>query len=74
MAFWASPNRFNVAISRARSMLIVVGHPLVLAKERNWSHLLRRGARHVRSGCHRVCAVAGTCVALLGVMLRSTDH
>ena len=27
---WGSPQRFNVAITRARALLVAVGHPAVL--------------------------------------------
>ena len=27
---WGSPQRFNVAITRARALLVAVGHPTVL--------------------------------------------
>lgn len=30
VGFWANPKRFNVAITRAKALLVVVGHPLVL--------------------------------------------
>lgn len=30
VGFWRNPKRFNVAITRAKALLVVVGHPLVL--------------------------------------------
>lgn len=30
VGFWRNPKRFNVAITRARALLVVVGHPVVL--------------------------------------------
>ncbi|GMH88807.1 hypothetical protein TL16_g11266 [Triparma laevis f. inornata] len=36
LGFLASPKRFNVAITRARALLIVIGNPEVLATDENW--------------------------------------
>ncbi|KAL2650062.1 hypothetical protein R1flu_018190 [Riccia fluitans] len=41
IGFLGNAKRFNVAITRAQAMLVVVGHPLVLAQDENWSELLR---------------------------------
>ncbi|BBN09990.1 hypothetical protein MPTK1_5g00070 [Marchantia polymorpha subsp. ruderalis] len=41
IGFLGNAKRFNVAITRAKAMLVVVGHPLVLAQDENWSELLR---------------------------------
>jgi superfamily I DNA and/or RNA helicase len=41
IGFWQNPKRFNVAITRAKALLVVVGSPLVLAKDDNWKELLR---------------------------------
>ncbi|CAM6089205.1 unnamed protein product [Calypogeia fissa] len=41
IGFLSNAKRFNVAITRAKAMLVVVGHPLVLAQDENWSELLR---------------------------------
>ena len=30
VGFWRNPKRFNVAITRAKALLVVVGHPVVL--------------------------------------------
>ena len=30
VGFWRNPRRFNVAITRAQALLVVVGHPVVL--------------------------------------------
>ena len=30
IGFWRNPKRFNVAITRAKALLVVVGHPVVL--------------------------------------------
>ena len=36
--------RFNVAITRAKALLVVVGHPIVLMQDPNWKELLRHCA------------------------------
>lgn len=41
IGFWQNPKRFNVAITRAKALLVVVGSPLVLMKDSNWRELLR---------------------------------
>nr|XP_010917774.2 probable RNA helicase SDE3 [Elaeis guineensis] len=41
LGFLSNPRRFNVAITRARSLLIIVGNPHVVAKDRHWGKLLR---------------------------------
>lgn len=41
VGFWRNPKRFNVAITRAKALLVVVGSPRVLAADDNWRQLLR---------------------------------
>lgn len=41
LGFLASPKRFNVAITRAQALLIVVGNPRVLIRDKYWGSLLR---------------------------------
>ncbi|BDA50870.1 probable helicase MOV-10 at C-terminar half [Coccomyxa sp. Obi] len=41
VGFWRNPKRFNVAITRARALLVVVGHPVVLMEDPSWRELLR---------------------------------
>ena len=36
-----APKRFNVAITRACSLMIIVGNPAVLTKDPHWGRLLR---------------------------------
>jgi putative helicase MOV10L1 len=41
LGFLANPRRFNVAVSRAQALNIVVGHPVPLATWPHWHALLR---------------------------------
>ena len=34
VGFWRNPKRFNVAVTRAKALLVVVGHPVVLMEVR----------------------------------------
>ncbi|KAL0457179.1 UNVERIFIED_CONTAM: putative RNA helicase SDE3 [Sesamum latifolium] len=40
LGFLSNPRRFNVAITRARSLLVVIGNPHILCKDSNWNNLL----------------------------------
>jgi putative helicase MOV10L1 len=44
LGLWNNPKRFNVAITRAKALLVVVGHPAVLLEDPNWKELLRHCA------------------------------
>uniref|UniRef100_A0A0G4I657 Uncharacterized protein n=1 Tax=Chromera velia CCMP2878 TaxID=1169474 RepID=A0A0G4I657_9ALVE len=44
-AFWSNPKRFNVAVTRAKSLMVVVGHPQVLLADKNWGRVLHACAR-----------------------------
>lgn len=46
LGFLANAKRFNVAITRAQSLLIVVGNPFVLEADPNWDVLLRHCRVH----------------------------
>ncbi|KAM8988162.1 LOW QUALITY PROTEIN: helicase MOV-10 [Ara ararauna] len=41
LGFLKNPKRFNVAITRAKALLIVVGNPAVLSKDKHWQRFLR---------------------------------
>ena len=62
----SNPKRFNVAITRARALLVVVGHPTVLMLDPCWSQLVRHCAARwvvVRGGgrCYSGTAQPGVC-------------
>ncbi|GLT47611.1 hypothetical protein SLA2020_212970 [Shorea laevis] len=40
LGFLSNPKRFNVAITRARSLLIIVGNPHIVSKDPYWEKLL----------------------------------
>ena len=46
LGFLDNPKRFNVAVTRAQALLIVVGNPKVLLVDENWSALIRHCERH----------------------------
>ncbi|KAJ4786836.1 P-loop containing nucleoside triphosphate hydrolases superfamily protein [Rhynchospora pubera] len=41
LGFLSNHRRFNVAITRARSLLVIVGNPHIISKDRHWDKLLR---------------------------------
>uniref|UniRef100_A0A8C3XKH0 RNA helicase n=2 Tax=Chelydra serpentina TaxID=8475 RepID=A0A8C3XKH0_CHESE len=41
LGFIQNPKRFNVAITRAKALLIIVGNPAVLSKDPHWNTFLR---------------------------------
>ena len=41
IGFVANPKRFNVAITRAKALLIIVGNPHVLGRDKHWGSMLR---------------------------------
>ncbi|CAN6290597.1 unnamed protein product [Urochloa humidicola] len=41
LGFLSNYKRFNVAITRAKSLLIIVGNPHIITKDRHWDRLLR---------------------------------
>lgn len=40
LGFLSNPKRFNVAMTRARSLLIIVGNPHIIAKDWHWDQML----------------------------------
>ena len=56
LGFLDNPKRFNVAITRAKQLLIVVGDPHVLCLDNSWSALLRYA---VANGAYKGCELPG---------------
>ncbi|KAF6019931.1 MOV10 [Bugula neritina] len=46
IGFVGNPKRFNVAVTRAKALLIVIGNPAILRKDKNWFRLLM----HIEEG------------------------
>ncbi|KAG8370233.1 hypothetical protein BUALT_Bualt14G0095700 [Buddleja alternifolia] len=40
LGFLSNPRRFNVAVTRAKSLLVVIGNPHILCKDPHWQNLL----------------------------------
>lgn len=77
IGFLADPRRMNVALTRARYGLILLGNPRVLSRQPLWNALLSHFKEHVSCWvalCVVVClALAMRAVALL-VFLPSSAH
>ncbi|ERN01585.1 probable RNA helicase SDE3 [Amborella trichopoda] len=41
LGFLSNPRRFNVAITRAISLLIIIGNPHIVCKDKHWAKLLK---------------------------------
>ncbi|XP_038054023.1 RNA helicase Mov10l1-like [Patiria miniata] len=41
LGFLSNPKRFNVSITRAQALMIIVGNPHLLAKDKHWRALIR---------------------------------
>jgi len=72
LGFVASPKRFNVAITRAQALLIVIGNPHVLLTDPHWAALL--SYIQSRGGCcgpEKIGAVDDLSIALANVQFQS---
>ena len=58
LGFWRNPKRFNVAVTRAKALLVVAGHPAVLLEDASWRELLRQASTVCRCRC---CASVFSC-------------
>ncbi|XP_052190546.1 probable RNA helicase SDE3 [Diospyros lotus] len=54
LGFLSNPRRFNVAITRAKSLLIVIGNPHIIGKDQYWHMLLWRC---VDNGSYQGCTL-----------------
>ena len=54
LGFLVNPKRFNVAVTRAQQLLVIVGNPAILALDDSWSALLRYAVAH---GAYRGAAL-----------------
>jgi len=52
LGFLANPKRFNVAITRAKSLLIIIGNPHILSQDTDWRTLLDFS---LAKGCYKGC-------------------
>jgi len=52
LGFLSNPKRFNVAITRAKALLIIVGNPHILSQDKDWAALL---AYAREKGCYTGC-------------------
>ncbi|KAK7476009.1 hypothetical protein BaRGS_00032716 [Batillaria attramentaria] len=52
LGFLSNPKRFNVSITRAQALLVVIGNPHVLAQDEYWRAFIRMCTE---KGCYRGC-------------------
>ena len=56
----SSPQRFNVAITRAKALLVIVGDPNALYEDESWQELLKYSVKNSSyRGCPQPCAPDG---------------
>jgi len=53
LGFLSNPKRFNVAITRAKSLLVIVGNPHILSQDTDWRALLDFS---LARGCYKGCS------------------
>jgi len=53
LGFLANPKRFNVAITRAKSLLVIIGNPHILSQDQDWRSLLDFS---LSKGCYTGCS------------------
>ena len=46
LGFLTNRKRFNVAVTRAKAVLIVVGDPFLLTRNKCWKELIREAKMH----------------------------
>ncbi|XP_071805215.1 putative helicase MOV-10 isoform X3 [Asterias amurensis] len=53
LGFLKNPKRLNVAVTRAKALLVLVGNPYMLCKDDNWNNFLRYCMENnAYTGCH----------------------
>lgn len=74
LGFVANPKRFNVAVTRARALLVVVGNPHVLRQDAHWGALLEYAVRAgAYTGCEHEPVSAEVLRGALGGLGRGDD-